>query len=330
MKKLLTLAVGLGLVFTIAGTASAISNPSNWSDGSLANGVVNSRHNLGSTGAHFQTTNANTADAQANDLTGGGGTSEVCIFCHTPHHGATNAPLWNKGSGAAATYTTYGSTVGGSSISTVGAATLACLSCHDGVNTFDVLVNWPGKGSAGSNDSAGTTDMGWVFYEGGKTDAEDGQMGMSMMTIRLNLGTDLTNDHPVSVDFMGAVSSSDYTGSRASLRASTTVISTITMTSDAFSVADFDNTDSATTGTNIWAVGGYVDADATITDILRSGKVECSSCHDPHFKNQSWNETAATWGDGSFDEGSKKMDGLFLRRVGGNSLSGVCRTCHAK
>ena len=328
MKKLLTLAVGLGLVFTIAGTASAISNPSDWSDGSIANGIVNSRHNLGSTGLHFQTTNAVTSDAVTNSATGGGGTSEVCIFCHTPHHGATNAPLWNKGQQDAGTYTTYGSTVGGSTISSVGAATLACLSCHNGVNTFDTIVNWPGKGSAGSNDSADTTDMEWVFYEGGKMDAEDDYM----TSPRLNLGTDLTNDHPVSVLYSGGddTTSGDYTNSKASLRSSSTVISSVSLYTDFFTTGNSTTNDSATFAQNIWAVGGYVDNTATITEILRDNQVECSTCHDPHFKNQSWNEVAGTWGEGSLMDGEKKMDGLFLRRIGGNSLSGVCRTCHAK
>lgn len=47
----------------------------------------------------------------------------------------------------------------------------------------------------------------------------------------------------------------------------------------------------------------------TIADVLQSGKVECSSCHDVH--------------DGTEAEGSK------LLRVD-NSGSGLCLTCHAK
>ena len=46
---------------------------------------------------------------------------------------------------------------------------------------------------------------------------------------------------------------------------------------------------------NLWAVKGYVDATATIADLLRDGKVECSSCHDPHFNNKSWNEIDFTY-----------------------------------
>jgi hypothetical protein len=313
MKKLLTFAVGLGLVFTIAGTASAISNPSDWNDGDLAGGVLNSRHNLGSTGVHYRADNASSI---ASSMYGGGGTSEVCIFCHTPHHGSTNAPLWNKGNQGAGSYTSYGTTVAGTSTGTIGAATLACLSCHDGVNTFNTIVNWPGKSGSGTNASAGTTHMSWLLTEDGNTQSD------YMTSGRLNLGTDLTNDHPVSIAYTELTA--------ASLRASSTVISTVTMDNAVITTGDGDSTESRTEIRNRWSVSGYINTGASISDLLRSDNVECSSCHDPHFKNQSWDEVASTWAGGDEAAGSDDMDGLFLRRVGGNSLSGVCRTCHAK
>ena len=81
---------------------------------------------------------------------------------------------------------------------------------------------------------------------------------------------------------------------------------------------------------NRWAVGGYINSGATILISSGTAKVECSSCHDPHFKNQSWDEVAHMGRPVTKTIGSADMDGLFLRRVGGNSLSGVCRTCHNK
>jgi hypothetical protein len=313
MKKLLTLAVGLGLVFTIAGTASAISTPTDYAADALANGIVNSRHNLGSSGVHFRADNSNSASAT-------GGTSEVCIFCHTPHHGSTNAPLWNKGAQSTTNYTTYGTTVAGTSGETTpGAATLACLSCHDGVNTFDTIVNYPGKSGKGTNANGGSvqTDMGWVFTEDGNV------MSDYMTSGRLNLGTDLTNDHPVSISYNA--------GTAASLRPTNVVISSVDLSNDVMTAGDHDVNSSATNQNNFWSVSGYINTTATISDLLRDSRVECSSCHDPHFKNQSWDEVAVTWSKiNDKDDGSADMDGLFLRRVGGNSLSGVCRTCHNK
>ena len=59
--------------------------------------VVNTKHNLGAT----------------NSVVGGSNhtsnTTEICIFCHTPHGGDQNteAPLWNRGSATSGTVATY-------------------------------------------------------------------------------------------------------------------------------------------------------------------------------------------------------------------------------
>ncbi|MBI2400250.1 MAG: hypothetical protein HYV23_04225, partial [Deltaproteobacteria bacterium] len=54
-----------------------------------------------------------------------------------------------------------------------------------------------------------------------------------------------------------------------------------------------------------------------------------SSCHDPHFNNKSWSEIDGTYWP-TTDMQESENNGLFLRRVGGNSGSGLCRTCHNK
>ncbi len=299
MKKFLALALGLGLVFAVANTSEA-TNPSDLGDNAIAGGIVGSRHNLGAWGVHFVADNSDS----------NGGTSEVCIWCHTPHHGSTTAPLWNKGTQTnTGDYIGYGTTIAGTSADTTpGAASLACLSCHDGVNTIDTLVNAPGKGNDGSNNST-RTDFNWTFTEDGNT------VNDSLGSTRLNLGTDLSNDHPISIT---------YVANNASLRATSVVISTLDMSTTSMTAGDGSDDHSSTTITNRWSVKGYINPGATISDLLRSGKVECSSCHDPHFSNKTWDETESAWG------GESDSDGLFLRRVGGNSLSGVCRTCHDK
>jgi hypothetical protein len=297
MKKLLSLALGLGLVFAVAGVVSA-SNPDAYTTGDPATGILDSRHNLGAWGVHWT----------ANNSDGNGGTTEVCIFCHTPHHGASanHQPLWNKAIGSG--YTTYGTTIGGTSVySTACTVSLACLSCHDGVGAVDNLINAPGKGNGEAGNNTTATNFVWTFTEDGNT------INDFISSIRLNLGTDLTDDHPTCIPYIEGV---------ASLRATSTTISTIVMTN---SVLTTGTTSSSRTDTrNRWGVGGTINAGATIGDLLRGGQVECSSCHDPHFSNKSWDEVNVFWG------GSGDSDGLFLRRVGGNSLSGVCRTCHDK
>jgi len=108
----------------------------------------------------------------------------------------------------------------------------------------------------------------------------------------------------------------------ASLRDSGTVIADINLTEDLEdALGDPQGSgalwDSLTQ--NRWAVYGFISDSATISNLLRDNKVECTSCHDPHFKNSSWDEVdgsegASTWDTGDLTCGSleKCGDGNFL------------------
>src|SRR3989338_1937828 len=171
MKKLL---LTLALVITmsvpafatdIAGWSTALTDYPGSSTasaaGDTAGGVVWSRHNLSSYGEHYQATTSVSGTSTATGITPLTViTTEICVFCHTPHFGQTNsAPLWNRGTSATG-YVAYGTTVAGTVISSVGGSSLACLSCHDGVTTLDNLINRPGKGSRTNGTGA---DMGWYL-----------------------------------------------------------------------------------------------------------------------------------------------------------------------
>lgn len=113
---------------------------------------------------------------------------EVCVYCHTPHGGqnSTNAPLWNRNFGpAAGSYQMYNQTWSSTIDMTVAATpqgvSLACLSCHDGTIGLDVVINRPNTDTS----LAGT---------GATMPANAGQFFA-------NLGTDLRNDHPISVTY---------------------------------------------------------------------------------------------------------------------------------
>jgi len=269
--------------------------------GDAAGGIATSRHNLGALGRFTTTAN----------------TTEICVFCHTPHHTNTaNAvkPLWNRGVSNLATYTAYGTTLAGTLVvsTELGSTTLACLSCHDGIATFDNLVNAPGKNGV---TTAGS-DLAWSFF------SFIGATSDYMVSQRLNIGTDLSNDHPVSVLYREFV---------AGLRPIDTTISSIDLTSDlTISALQYDN---GNIRKNLWAVKGYISETASIFDLLREHRgelrVECSSCHDPHFNNKSFNEIDYTYSV-AVAEQEVESNGLFLRRVGGNTGSGLCRTCHNK
>lgn len=299
MKRFLALAlaatVGI-LTHVVAASAATISD---YPNGVAANGIAGSRHNLGSYGIHV------VAD----------GTTEICVFCHAPHHGgSTTGPLWNRVN-QNATFTPYGVTIGGTSVGNPGGASLACLSCHDGITTFDTLINAPGKGNNGSNNKT-ATKMGWTFTEDGTS--KDDKLNSTRLTIGASFmevpgsdnDVDLTDDHPISIT---------YTAGKASLRPTGTAFSSIDLTAGLNS-----STPSPNVMQNRWSVNGSITDSASISALLRNGKVECSSCHDPHFSNKSWDEVESTWG------GETDSDGMFLRRVGGNTFSAVCRTCHNK
>jgi len=356
MKKIfLTLALVLAMsVPAFAAGSSTSTDVQDWADvmtqypatqpataiaGANAGGVVWSRHNLSSYGEHLQaiksglevTSNGGVETILGSSSQNGFATTEVCVFCHTPHWGeTTTGALWNRK--ATGSYTAYTSpykdagsgTTDAGTVTGVSGASLACLSCHDGVTQIDALINKPG---GGSNTDGSNTNMNWVFRE--MSEAPLGKDGDTMKAGRLMIGTDLTNDHPISV-----VYSDD---GRASLRPRTTVINSLTISQPAaFESVDtngdtIDLTNIYGRSDNLWSVYGYLNSAATIQDVLkRDDTVQCGSCHDPHYKNQTNNDPSTLQSSfgGTFE--SIENDGLFLRRAGGNSNSGVCRTCHNK
>ncbi len=98
---------------------------------------------------------------------------EICVFCHTPHNSSPQAPLWNRAS-SGQSYQPYNSTSALASVGQPTGASMLCLSCHDGTIALgDVL-------SRGSLIQTNST-----FMPAGTT----------------RIGTDLTDDHPVSFNF---------------------------------------------------------------------------------------------------------------------------------
>jgi len=130
---------------------------------------------------------------------------EVCVFCHTPHQ-TTNAisggtpepidPLWNH-SLSTATYGVYGSSTMNAVPTEVGntdwasgnvaAVSNLCLSCHDGTVSVASMYNPP--------------NAGVPTVSGGGNVLSSGLLG----TGPSNVGTDLTNDHPINFTYPGAV-----------------------------------------------------------------------------------------------------------------------------
>lgn len=262
-------------------------------------GIKDTKHNLGSSAS--TATRVNTFS----------GTQEICVFCHTPHGADTGAsiPLWNRtNTTTPATYQTYNS-LGTSSLdgatAPVGSVSLACLSCHDGTQAMNSMINAPGSGLAGNAAwQAGT-------WAGGNT---TGVIGTSIT----NIGTDLRNDHPIGIQYAGGPKAGDPTK----------IPATGVYPQANFRDADFHDAQSATlngkqawwvdTGTangtrektdiQLYARGSLtaVNADGSnLTIVGAQPFVECASCHDPHSSNDT-----------------------FLRIP--NTGSAVCLACHDK
>jgi len=140
-------------------------------------------------------------------------TGEKCVVCHTPHNAIANVePLWNHEL-STATYTLYTSSTLDATLGQPDGPSKLCLSCHDGTVAIDNF--------------------------GGKT------TGAEFVTGDKNLGTDLSNDHPVSFTYDATLATTDG--------------------------GLFDPT------TQSSGLGGIIDH-----DMLTSNKVQCSSCHNPH------------------------------------------------
>jgi predicted CXXCH cytochrome family protein len=97
----------------------------------------------------------------------------ICIFCHTPHTAAPDAPMWNRRSGG---YTSYQSSTTDATPGKPGGSSALCLSCHDGTIALGDMV------SNNRNQRGRSNDMRSTYLQG-----------------RSNLGTDLSNDHPVAI-----------------------------------------------------------------------------------------------------------------------------------
>lgn len=144
---------------------------------------------------------------------------EICLPCHTPHGAKTGAdnlvPLWNHDV-TAATFTLYSSPTGtldASDLAQPDGVSKACLSCHDGTIAVDAY---------GTNTPVPTM-------------------------IGTPLGSDLSNDHPISFTYNTALATTD---------------------GELF--------DPATTDAGLSTAGTIQNR------LLFTDQLECASCHDVH------------------------------------------------
>ena len=300
--------------------------------GAVMASVTDTVHNLSASGT-------------ATHMVGPTATTEICIFCHTPHGGdqSVNAPLWNRSVSSTGVYTRFsnlGRITFDADEAPIGGVSIACLSCHDGTQARDAVINGPGSGP---NSNTVTTDTGTATWLDG---TEPSTAYLSALAASDNgtlsgdliyLGTDLRNDHPISMQYGGggyevgvvpgvgqATRDPDfaaYTGAPGGYGTAATNHAPTTSTNPPATNPTGIATGAVNISTNPNSTMFYVDtgtAGYQATDFplysrndgtLASPEpmVECGTCHDPHSSQVT-----------------------FLRLPGGNVGSQVCLTCHAK
>ncbi len=258
--------------------------------------IANTKHNLGTGGA----TGNNRVTA---------GTDEICVFCHTPHGsntGMTSAPLWNKATPASTTYQVYDTTVSSTIDGAVlqpgaggGSVSIACLSCHDGTQAMDNIINAPGSGGHDPT-GGGANGLGYT-WEGTRVNAQ-GLLQNAGGFIAM-LDTDLRNDHPIGIQYCGGGVNTTSIDTANCLDADFSALQT--------NVINLQRVWWVDSGTN---TGNRDKGDMILYsrdfETVRTGagvgpSVECASCHDPHTANTT-----------------------FLRIQ--NTGSAVCLACHNK
>jgi len=156
-------------------------------------------------------------DFSTNPNTGG----QICVPCHAPHNVATPVipPLWNH-EVTTATYTVYSSpTLDAGPLGQPAGSTLLCLSCHDGTVAVDSF--------------------------GGAT-------GTQFISGPANLGTDLSNDHPISFTYDTTLAATDG------------------------GLWD-PSTQTVTIGSGDFTATGTIQG-----VLLQNDQLQCAACHDVH------------------------------------------------
>ena len=105
-------------------------------------GIVGSKHDMLSEGAT-------------------GTNDEVCVFCHTPHGGASILPLWNRNANPNANGSTPYTSASMDASTVLDGDGGLCMSCHDGSYIGgSTLINDPGVVGMGTI----TLDVGYNSF----------------------------------------------------------------------------------------------------------------------------------------------------------------------
>ncbi|MGE5651575.1 MAG: cytochrome c3 family protein, partial [Bacillota bacterium] len=194
--------------------------------------------------------------------------TEICAFCHTPHSANTalGKPLWNRNS-SGSTYTRYTSgsldasnIVGGFNDQPAGSS-LLCLSCHDGMVALGNVNVLRGQSASITLNNTNSGNM---------PTGVGAQTGFTRV-----IGTDLSNDHPISITYNSDLTTADNRGVAAAeeLRRLDD--------SQRYPSGDPAAGTSSVIGMRSSGVKPLLPLEGTGKN--GAGQVQCTTCHDPHI-----------------------------------------------
>jgi hypothetical protein len=175
--------------------------------------------------------------------------TQVCVFCHTPHGASAGvAPLWNR-TFSSATYTssTYTSTSMEANATELaagpGGSSKLCLSCHDGTMAIDKVnvLNGASNPTIVMKVSGTVTSPAYMPAGSGATTG-----------FTRNLGTNLSNDHPISFTYDSTLATND---------------------------GELRVPDGTVVGNRV------IGANPKVKMPLENNQVQCATCHDPHLND---------------------------------------------
>ena len=201
-------------------------------------------------------------------------TTGLCVFCHTPHNGNPARSMWNRET-PGISYQLYSSSTLRATLKQPTGSSRLCLSCHDGFVAMGNLVV-PPKGAA---------------------------LKLGPMTGRNVLGTDLSDDHPVSFVYDSALAAA-HPG--------------------ILDPASLPRTLPLDRNKELQCTTCHNAHEARIPHFLRmenAASTMCQACHRPAYWNLSSHAISpATWKG----TGTKPWPDGALPTVSGNA----CRNCH--
>jgi predicted CXXCH cytochrome family protein len=202
--------------------------------------VRGTKHNLSAASDGTATRLGGTVPARSIKATN---ETQVCVFCHTPHQATSGivGPLWNRALSAPSSYIAYSSSSLETDTAQPGGSSKLCLSCHDGTMAIDKVNVINGA----QNVVIPMTVAGTVTTGAKLSSLTDGATGFTR-----NLGTDLSNDHPISFTY--------------------------------------DSTLALADGELRGPDGTVKSREAGVTPPvmpLENGQIQCATCHDPHLRD---------------------------------------------